>query len=598
MLPLLAWGINTIATGFKATPSTVVAISPSHSPSSYKKIENTGSKTYFIPTKTANEWSAFLANMPADLQGCNIQYQNSCGGSACVNAGSYDCVGSCTGTSNKTAGTDTGTCRECDGAGSEQAPADDTACGTVDCDGLDNTYESGSDSATGTNYCYFDNYSDITSNRCEGLGDCKDANTADCGSASTSTVATCGTCQYVSTCASGSGSCSNYASGTDTGTCRECDGAGGEQAPADDTACGTIDCDGNNYYYISGTASATSTNYTYYRDYADLTSSRCEGLGNCKDANTGDCTSYSNNLTASCGTCEYASGDSGGCNDYNSSTVCSSTSCNSNNYYYASGSASATGTNYIYYRDYNSATIYCNGAGSCSNYSCSSYSDSLQTSCSTCQYASGGSSSCYNYNSSTSCGTGDCDYLNDYYISGSASPTGTNYVYYRDYQDATRYCNGSGSCGGTSCTSYSDSLQASCGTCEYASGTYCAAYTSGTSCGSGYECDGNGNCVAASPCAGQSNGTSCGTNKACLNEVCKPTYGCGSYSSYPSQACYNNVSGSWEGAAYEYPRYLDTNECEWCGARSSQVNLCCVYDPSDPAPDCPFYEYTCDGIVP
>ena len=238
----------------------------------------------------------------------------------------YISASSCTGTtlgscSNYVSGTDTGLCGECNGAGSEQVSADDSACGTIDCDGLNNYYTSGTASATGTNYCKYRNYADITSNRCEGLSDCKDANSADCTSYSDSTAATCGTCKYAQGACS---SCYNYASGTDTGLCRECNGAGSEQVPADDSACGTIDCDGRNYYYTSGTASATGTNYCKYRDYADITSNRCEGLSDCKDANSADCISYSDSTAATCGTCKYAQGACSSCTNYGSGTSCGS----------------------------------------------------------------------------------------------------------------------------------------------------------------------------------------------------------------------------------------------------------------------------------
>jgi len=64
-------------------------------------------------------------------------------------------------------GTSCGTCAECNGAGScSQMPADDTNCGTIDCDGLDTICR---------------NYDDITMSRCKSLGVCKSA-PADCNS--------------------------------------------------------------------------------------------------------------------------------------------------------------------------------------------------------------------------------------------------------------------------------------------------------------------------------------------------------------------------------------------------------------------------------
>ena len=52
-------------------------------------------------------------------------------------------------------GTDTGTCRGCDGYGAERMPVDDSACGNIDCDLLDDNYPSGAPSVTGTNYCRY-----------------------------------------------------------------------------------------------------------------------------------------------------------------------------------------------------------------------------------------------------------------------------------------------------------------------------------------------------------------------------------------------------------------------------------------------------------
>ena len=124
--------------------------------------------------------------------------------------------------------------------------------------------------------------------------------------------------------------------------------------PADDSSCGTIDCDGKNYYYTSGTASATGTNYCKYRNYADLTSSRCEGLGDCKDANTTDCTSYANSTAATCGTCKYATGACNSCSNYASGTSCGTNKeCN--------GSGSCVNKPCV-------AGNYYNWSGSCSNF--------------------------------------------------------------------------------------------------------------------------------------------------------------------------------------------------------------------------------------
>ncbi|MBN4049262.1 hypothetical protein JYT91_01460, partial [archaeon AH-315-M20] len=102
---------------------------------------------------------------------------------------------------------------------------DDPACGTISC--ASRYVQSGTESATATETCK--DRADITSNRCEGFQDCKDANTADCNSQSGDTTKyTCGTCKYIaaSACTGTTlGGCTNYASGTSCGN-GECDGAG------------------------------------------------------------------------------------------------------------------------------------------------------------------------------------------------------------------------------------------------------------------------------------------------------------------------------------------------------------------------------------
>jgi hypothetical protein len=93
--------------------------------------------------------------------------------------------------------------------------SDDNDCGTIDCSGW---YEASANS------CY--NHTDITSMRCEGYYDCKDANTADCEAQGieSSAAYSCTECQYIGSgnCfGTTKGACSNNASGTacSGGTC-------------------------------------------------------------------------------------------------------------------------------------------------------------------------------------------------------------------------------------------------------------------------------------------------------------------------------------------------------------------------------------------
>jgi hypothetical protein len=93
--------------------------------------------------------------------------------------------------------------------------------------------------------------------------------------------------------------------------------------PADDAACGTIDCDSLDYYFTSGSASPTGTNYCKFRDYVDITTDKCEGYADCKDANTADdCTSYSDSTVATCGPCKKAEGACTSCTNYADGTSC------------------------------------------------------------------------------------------------------------------------------------------------------------------------------------------------------------------------------------------------------------------------------------
>jgi len=171
--------------------------------------------------------------------------------------------------------------------------------------------------------------------------------------------------------------------------------------------------------------------------------------------------------------------------------------CDVDNYYFTDGTASATGTNYCKFRDYSNENKVCQSDGIISDPVCDSYADSTIATCGTCEYATGACSSCTSYNTSTSCGTKDCDYLNYYYTDGIASATGTNYCKYRNYSDKTRYCDGSGTCGaGDACTSYSISTAATCGYCKYATGacSSCTNYALMTACGGDCNFCQSGNC--------------------------------------------------------------------------------------------------------
>ncbi len=219
------------------------------------------------------------------------------------------CVGATPGTCvNYPAGTKTQLCGQCDGNGGEQAAADDNDCGVIDCSGW--FTKQGVPGPTTSEECY--SHENMSSNRCEGLGDCKDPNTSDCDSQplEAGPVLTCGVCQYMQGCVGATpGTCLKYPAGTSVGLCAECDGNGSETMPADDPSCGTVDCGG--WYTKTGTRGPTATEYCY--GHQDITSNRCEGLGDCKDSNSSDCDGQplDANPILTCGVCQYMTGCSG-----------------------------------------------------------------------------------------------------------------------------------------------------------------------------------------------------------------------------------------------------------------------------------------------
>jgi MYXO-CTERM domain-containing protein len=125
-----------------------------------------------------------------------------------------------------------GVCSACDATGTActVVPADDAACGTIDCDGLDTSCRA---------------FSDLVANRCEGAGDCKDPNTADC-TVFTNTTAACSdsnACTFDDICSAGSCSPGPALDCDDGNVCTDeiCDPAFGcvysaNTLPCDDTS--------------------------------------------------------------------------------------------------------------------------------------------------------------------------------------------------------------------------------------------------------------------------------------------------------------------------------------------------------------------------
>jgi len=138
----------------------------------------------------------------------------------------------------------TGTCGgTCNGSGGCQYPSTSVTCSSLqDCDYLNYYYQSGTESPTATENCYYRDYAD-TYQYCNGSGSCS---TLNCSAYSNPLQYSCGTCKYISSsnCTGATlGSCSNYSLGTSCGTNQECNGSG---------SCSTC-------YFPTGSISASKT---------------------------------------------------------------------------------------------------------------------------------------------------------------------------------------------------------------------------------------------------------------------------------------------------------------------------------------------------
>ena len=58
--PLFVWAINTVATGYKTTTSNQTI----NAHGVCRQVQHTASTSYFVPTKTSNEWLQFRNNKP------------------------------------------------------------------------------------------------------------------------------------------------------------------------------------------------------------------------------------------------------------------------------------------------------------------------------------------------------------------------------------------------------------------------------------------------------------------------------------------------------------------------------------------------------
>ncbi len=411
----------------------------------------------------------------------------------------------------------TGTCGGTCNSGACQYPGTSVTCSSLlDCDYLNYYYQSGTESPTATEYCYYRDYAD-TYQYCNGAGSC---NALNCSSYSDPLQYSCGICKYISSssCTGGTlGSCTNYSKGTSCGTNQECNGSGNcvNCAPPSGTISAskttvqpgetfTISVTGYDdydvwYLYVKeGTAGTwqsqlcalNQTSCTKTWDFSKTTSGTYQYYGWVIDSDdVNGCASYHESATTPTYVTVTVSKKPNGAT-CTSGTECTSTYC-------VDGyccDTSCTGT-----------CTHCNSTpGTCTYITAGTDPDEECYGTGTC----GGTcnlGACQYPGTSVTCSSLlDCDYLNYYYQDPSTdSPTGTDICYYRDYADTYQYCNGAGSCVALNCSSYSPVYQYECGYCKYIPSNYCTGatlgscsnYALGTSCGANQECNGSGTCV-------------------------------------------------------------------------------------------------------
>jgi hypothetical protein len=160
-----------------------------------------------------------------------------------------DCVGGRCVHAPVAAGTDEGTCDECDGAGGHRPPVDDSVCSVIDC-GEDSYAISLADPSN----CLLVRRDPIDSDRCDAVGLCKTA--ADCHptSETAATLATCerfapGTCTGVTAPVVEDAPAGTRTDGCDATSCdvdvaveAGCDGAGACVAQFSRIDCGALTC--------------------------------------------------------------------------------------------------------------------------------------------------------------------------------------------------------------------------------------------------------------------------------------------------------------------------------------------------------------------
>ncbi|MEK6608440.1 MAG: FG-GAP-like repeat-containing protein [Myxococcota bacterium] len=520
---------------------------------------------------------------------------------------------SCTSFTNALAATDCGTCSACDGAGvcladlaqnldcpSCQQCTGLGACGfqssgadvksdcpagtclTGACDGAGGCgFEtSGSDCGTcaacnGAGACLADLAQSVdcaACQQCTGLGACGfQSSGADVKSDCPAGTCLTGACD-------GAGACAPELAGTSCGTCSACNASGAcSVLPADDAACGTIDCDGLD---------------TQCRDYHDLLAARCAAVGACNEPNSPACASF-DDLTGACddaSVCTTGDACAGGlctgapivCDDANPCTVdacepvagcfVTPTTCNDGDACTDDACDSVTGC-------FATPTI-CNDGNVCTDDACDSATGCLFTPnaaacddgsiCTTGEACSGGAC----VGTPVSCDDGDActDDACDSGVGCFSTPTS---------------CDDANACTDDACDSAVG--------CLFTPNT--AACADGSVCTTGEACFG-GVCVGTP--------VSCDDANACTDDACDPLAGCFGTPTPCDDGdfCTDDACEPASGCAYTPTTCDDANACtdDACEPASGcfvTPTTCddgdvCTNDACDPATGCLLGPTTCD----
>ena len=449
-----------------------------------------------------NGWVSEICYLKADVSAAN----HNCDGAGACRTAAADCPSQGQGASS---GVDCGQVCEsevgCTGttAGSCGNPGDDANCGTIDCSGW---------YSRTSKYCV--NYENIVSARCEGVNDCKDANTADCEEGGyESTQYTCGTCKDFD-----SGACT----GTTLGACAtnqttaqdlwsectanncvsgaNCNGAGSCTPTASqdpNSYCAGLSCAG--YYW------GWASDICYLRADVSAATHVCDGAGACKTA-AAQCPSQGQGaIYNDCsGPCSSTAGSctgttSGGCYNPGDDTLCGTIDCSARY---------GISTKYCYDRA-NITTARCEALNDCKDANtadCDGQAlDTLKYTCGTCKTFDGGActggtlGACATNQSAAEDLWGNC--------TADACMSGEN-------------CNGSGSCMPLAGTDPNNE-------CMFVS---CAGYYYGwisqicyAAANADAACDGSGGCQTLAEACASSQGVSTGVN---CGQVCESEVGC------------------------------------------------------------------------